>query len=67
LPNRSETTGQPRRSVSECCPGGEFPYGFRRAVHAVGKRLGQEATSVRFEEPRVELIPVGAAHPGKDR
>src|SRR5262245_29999136 len=40
---------------------------FRHAVHAVGERLGQEAMYVRFEEPRVELIPVGAAPPGKDR
>jgi uncharacterized membrane protein len=30
---------------------------FRRAVHAVGRHLGQEAMYVRFEEPRVELIP----------
>jgi hypothetical protein len=32
---------------------------FRRAVHGVGKHLGQEAMYVRFEEPRVELIAVG--------
>jgi hypothetical protein len=32
---------------------------FRHAVHGVGKRLGQEAMYVRFEEPRVELIPGG--------
>jgi hypothetical protein len=40
---------------------------FRRAVHAVGQHLGQEAMYVRFEEPRVELIPVGAAHTEGDR
>jgi hypothetical protein len=40
---------------------------FRHAVHAVGKHLGQEAMYVRFDEPRVELIPVGAASTGKDR
>jgi hypothetical protein len=32
---------------------------FRDAVRAVGRRLGQEAMYVRFEEPRVELIPGG--------
>jgi hypothetical protein len=30
---------------------------FRTAVRSVGRRLGQEAMYVRFEEPRVELIP----------
>ncbi|HVK18732.1 MAG TPA: DUF1772 domain-containing protein [Fimbriiglobus sp.] len=34
---------------------------FRRAVHGVGQRLGQEVVYVRFEEPRVDLIPVGTA------
>jgi hypothetical protein len=29
---------------------------FRAAAHGVGKRLGQEAIYVRFEEPRVALI-----------
>jgi hypothetical protein len=37
---------------------------FRVAVHKVGKRLGQEAVYVRFEEPRVELIPMSAAPGG---
>jgi hypothetical protein len=40
---------------------------FRHAVHGVGKRLGQEAMYVRFEEPRVELISVGAARPAAAR
>lgn len=31
---------------------------FRAAVREAGRRLGQEAMYVRFEEPRVELIPV---------
>jgi hypothetical protein len=31
---------------------------FRRAVHEVGRRLGQETMYVRFEEPRIELLPV---------
>jgi hypothetical protein len=39
---------------------------FRHAVHNVGQRLGQEAMYVRFEEPRVQLIPVGAASPGEN-
>lgn len=33
---------------------------LRAAAHAVGVRLGQEAVYVRFEEPRVEVVPVGA-------
>jgi hypothetical protein len=33
---------------------------FRGVVRAVGRRLGQEAMYVRFEEPRVELIPGGS-------
>jgi hypothetical protein len=37
---------------------------FRVAVHNVGKRLGQEAVYVRFEEPRVELIPMSPAPGG---
>ena len=37
---------------------------FRRAVYAAGRRLGQEAMYVRFEEPRIELIAVGAT--GRD-
>jgi hypothetical protein len=40
---------------------------FRDAVHAAGQRLGQEAMYVRFEEPRVELIPVGGARPAEGR
>jgi hypothetical protein len=36
---------------------------FRHAVHNVGKRLGQEAMYIRFEEPRIELLIVGAARP----
>jgi hypothetical protein len=32
---------------------------FRAAARAVGRLLGQEAIYVRFEEPRVELIPGG--------
>lgn len=32
---------------------------FRAAVRDVGVCLGQEAMYVRFEEPRVELVPVG--------
>jgi hypothetical protein len=40
---------------------------FRNAVHDVGKRLGQEAMYVRFEEPRVQLIPVRAAQPRAER
>jgi hypothetical protein len=31
---------------------------FREVVRAIGRRLGQEAVYVRFEEPRVELIAV---------
>jgi hypothetical protein len=34
---------------------------FRGAVRAVGQFLGQEVMYVRFEEPRVELIP-GKGH-----
>lgn len=45
-----------------------FPPGrldeFRGAVRTVGRHLGQEAMYVRFEEPRVELIPGDANHPG---
>jgi hypothetical protein len=37
---------------------------FRRAVHDVGRCLGQEAMYVRFEEPFVDLIPVGAEGSG---
>jgi hypothetical protein len=37
---------------------------FRRTVGEVGRRLGQEAVYIRFDEPRVELIPVAAADPG---
>jgi hypothetical protein len=40
---------------------------FRHAVLAVGRRLGQEAMYVRFEEPRVQLISVGAAGTSADR
>lgn len=40
---------------------------FRHAIHEVGERLGQEAMYVRFEEPRVELIPVSAATAPRDR
>src|SRR5262249_25970512 len=36
---------------------------FREAVHVAGQRLGQEAMYVRFEEPRVDLIPVAVARP----
>jgi len=38
---------------------------LRAAVHAVGKRLGQEAMYVRFEAPRVELIAVRAVAGGE--
>ena len=38
---------------------------FRQALHDVGKRLGQEAMYVRFEEPRVELVRVDAAPHGR--
>ncbi len=31
---------------------------FRRVLHEVGRRLGQEAMYVRFEEPFVELLTV---------
>jgi hypothetical protein len=34
---------------------------FRQAVHDVGRLLDQEAMYVRFEEPRVELVPVARA------
>ena len=34
---------------------------FRTVVLAVGRRLGQEAMYVRFEEPRVELVNTGNA------
>lgn len=34
---------------------------FRRVVDEMGRRLGQEAVYVRFEEPRVELRPVAPA------
>jgi hypothetical protein len=40
---------------------------FRRAVLDVGRRLDQEAMYVRFDEPRVELIPVAAARLGAYR
>jgi hypothetical protein len=40
---------------------------FRKAVHDVGRRLGQEAMYVRFEEPRVDLISVAGARPGERR
>jgi hypothetical protein len=40
---------------------------FRKAVHDVGKRLGQEAMYVRFEEPRVDVIPVAAPGPERER
>jgi hypothetical protein len=40
---------------------------FRQAVHDVGKRLGQEAMYVRFEEPRVELVSGASALPGGER
>jgi hypothetical protein len=40
---------------------------FRLAVHDVGRRLGQEAMYVRFEEPLVDLIPVGAAGSAGER
>jgi hypothetical protein len=31
---------------------------FRRAADEVGRRLGQEAVYIRYEEPRIELRPV---------
>jgi len=31
---------------------------FRQTLHEVGHRLGQEMLYVRFEEPRVEVLPV---------
>jgi hypothetical protein len=34
---------------------------FRNTVRDVGTRLGQEAMYVRFEEPRVDLIPIAPA------
>jgi hypothetical protein len=40
---------------------------FRRAVARVGRRLGQEAIYVRFEEPRVELIDAAAESREKER
>ncbi|MDG3007718.1 hypothetical protein [Paludisphaera mucosa] len=40
---------------------------FRRAALDVGRHLGQEAVYVRFDEPRVELIPVRSARPGSGR
>lgn len=35
---------------------------FRQALHEVGRRLGQEAMYVRYEEPRVELLVVEPAN-----
>jgi hypothetical protein len=37
---------------------------FRHAVRGAGTRLGQQAMYVRLEEPRVELVPVGASAGG---
>jgi hypothetical protein len=38
---------------------------FRRVVDEMGRRLGQEAVYIRFEEPRVELRPVATTGPPK--
>lgn len=40
---------------------------FRQLVNEVGRRLGQEEVYVRFEEPRVELLPVRGPRLEKDR
>jgi len=40
---------------------------FREIVHQVGQKLGQETIYTRFEEPRVELLPVRPNSFKKDR
>jgi hypothetical protein len=40
---------------------------FREIVHQVGRKLGQETIYTRFEEPRVELLPVRPDSFQKDR
>lgn len=40
---------------------------FRRTVHEVGRRLGQETIYIRFEEPRVELLTVEPIMLAKER
>jgi hypothetical protein len=39
---------------------------FQEVVRQVGRRLRQEAMYVRYEESRIDLIPVGAAGPEKE-
>jgi hypothetical protein len=40
---------------------------FRQVVLQVGLKLGQETIYTRFEEPRVELLPISSASFQKDR
>ncbi len=40
---------------------------FREVVQEVGRQLGQETIYTRFEEPRVELLPVYQESLPKDR
>jgi hypothetical protein len=59
-----DTTGRLRREPVRPVTVSFEPHllkDFRRALDAVGRRLGQEAIYVRYEEPRVELRPVAVS------